>query len=424
MIRLPKLVIQGGIPLKGAVRISGSKNSSLPCLFAALLTDEPCTLDNVPDLMDIDTTCALLEHLGKKIMRKDHSIQVLGGKKVQTAAPYDLVRRMRASALVLGPLLARHGEASASLPGGCAIGNRPIDIHLNALQLLGAKSKFSRGMIHLKAQRLQGKKIRFKFPSVGATENLLMAFVLTKGKTVIQNAAREPEIVDLAHFLNAMGGRVQGAGTKTITIEGRDRLHGANHRVIPDRIESATYLIAALATKGNLRLEGTASEDLKAVLQALRTAGAEIKIENAQTHRETIHCTYKKNLKPVSVTTQVYPGFPTDVQAQWMTLMSLVRGKSTIKETIFENRFLHAAELRRMGAHIEVKGRTATVQGVERLSGAHVMVSDLRAGAAMIIAGLAAQGETVVQRIYHLDRGYENLEKKLQAAGAKIRRVK
>lgn len=423
MKRLPRLVIEGGVPLKGEARVSGSKNSSLPCLFAALLTDEECVLHNVPDLVDIHTTCLLLEKLGKKIERKGGSVIVRKGKAALPVAPYDLVTRMRASALVLGPLLARYGKASAALPGGCAIGNRPIDIHLSGLEKLGSHVDFSEGMVRLKSTRLKGASFRLKFPSVGATENLLMAAVLASGKTVIKNAAREPEIVDLANFLNEMGGRVAGAGGKTITVHGRPRLYGAEHTVIPDRIEAATYLIAAAATKGKIELTGANAEHLGSVIRALVYSGVKIEIKK-EPEGDRILCAWRKPLRPVSVSTKVFPGFPTDVQAQWMALMTLVKGKCRIEEDIFENRYLHAAELRRMGARIEISGRRAVVTGVPKLSGATVMVSDLRAGAAMIIAGLAAHGRTVVRRIYHLDRGYEHLEKKLSKLGAKIRRVK
>lgn len=424
MIRLPKLIIEGGKRLRGSVQISGSKNSALPCLFATLLTDDECVLENVPDLMDIDTACLLLEHLGKKIKREKGKVTVMRGKKADPAAPYDLVSRMRASALVLGPLLARYGSVAASLPGGCAIGNRPIDIHLAGLKALGARSRFSQGMVRLEGKKLSGAAIRLKFPSVGATENLLMAAVLARGNTVIHNAAREPEIKDLADLLNKMGAAVRGAGSPAITITGKTSLHGAFHRVIPDRIETATYLIATAATRGAVELRGTWAAHIESVIRALSKAGVKIKVQNAGGYDERIFCAASRPLKPVSVVTQVFPGFPTDAQAQWMALMTTVKGKSVIEEKIFENRFLHAAELRRMGAQIDISGRRAVVTGIPKLSGANVMVSDLRAGAAMIVAGLSAQGRTVVNRIYHLDRGYEDMEKKLSKIGAKIRLVK
>ena len=419
-----RLIIQGGVPLRGTVRISGSKNSSLPCLFATLLTDEECVLENVPDLDDIDTTCSLLAVLGKKISRSKNTIIVEKGRNFSTEAPYDLVRRMRASVLVLGPLLARYGKAAASLPGGCAIGNRPINIHLSGFETLGAQSRARKGMVHLNAKKLLGRKIVLNFPSVGATENLLMAGAMARGKTVIVNAAKEPEIADCAEFLNKMGAEIVGAGTDTIHVCGKENLHGASHKVIPDRIETATYLIAAAATKGSLKVEGAVSQHIQSVLECLVRSGLDVRIEkDPLTRAETISCTYKRETKPVSIVTGPYPGFPTDVQAQWMALMSLTKGKSTILETVFENRFLHAAELRRMGAQIQIQDRCAAITGVKRLSGTQVMVSDLRAGAAMIVAGLAAQGETVVQRVYHLDRGYEKLESKLRKVSARIRRA-
>jgi UDP-N-acetylglucosamine 1-carboxyvinyltransferase len=421
---MDKIVIEGGVPLKGEVNISGSKNAALPCLFATLLTDADCTLENIPRLRDIDTSCSLLTYLGKKVIYNNHSITVKAGKPLKTEAPYDLVRQMRASILVLGPLLARCGHASASLPGGCAIGVRPINIHLEGFEKLGAKLKLSQGMVQVEAQRLlHGQRIRLSFPSVGATENLLMASVLGSGKTTIENAAREPEIVDCADFLNKMGAQIRGAGTSQITIQGQKKLAGAFHSIIPDRIESATYLIAAVATRGHLKLNHVQSKHLESILQDLIKTGAKIKIFQNGDGTESIECAYQKALRPVDIVTKVYPGFPTDVQAQWMALMSLAHGKSVIQEKIFENRFLHAAELSRMGAQITVHEHQAIVQGVQKLSGTNVMVSDLRAGAAMVIAGLVAQGKTTIHRVYHLDRGYEKLEEKLKQVGARIRRV-
>ena len=418
-----RLIIDGGVPLTGTLRISGSKNSALPSLFATLLTDDECILENVPDLDNIDTTCSLLNVLGKKVVRNPGRITVLKGKNILTEAPYDLVRRMRASILVLGPLLARRGRASASLPGGCAIGMRPINIHLSGFEALGARFEVSKGVVRLKSKRLAGNRVRLAFPSVGATENLLMAAVLAQGKTVISNAAREPEIVDCADLLNKMGAGISGAGTGTISVYGKEKLHGACHAVIPDRIETSTYLLAAAATGGRLKLTGTRSSHIRSVLEVLVRAGAKIRIENDPLRdTESILCAAPKIIKPVSVVTGPYPAFPTDVQAQWMALMSLSKGKCTVRESVFENRFLHAAELCRMGASIEIRGQTAIVTGVKDLSGTQVMVSDLRAGAAMVIAGLAAKGRTVVQRIYHLDRGYEKLEENLRAAGARIKR--
>ncbi|MBI4217654.1 MAG: UDP-N-acetylglucosamine 1-carboxyvinyltransferase [Elusimicrobia bacterium] len=417
---MDKILIEGGIPLKGVVEVSGSKNSALPCLFATLLTEEECVLENVPDLVDIDTACSLLSFLGKKVNRKDHTVTIQSGTSLSTEAPYDLVRRMRASALVLGPLLARLGHASASLPGGCAIGVRPIDIHLSGFERLGAETQLSQGIVTLKARKLLGKRIDFAFPSVGATENLLMASALAQGRTVIHNAAREPEIVDCANFLNKMGAEIEGAGSKTIHILGKKSLRGARHRVIPDRIETATYLLAAAATQGELLIQAIHASHNQILIQSLEKIGMEIL---ADARNASLICRYFKPLKPLNIVTGPYPKFPTDVQAQWMTLMTLVSGKSVIQEAIFENRFLHAAELCRMGARIEVDGNRAFVTGVKQLSGADVMVSDLRAGAAMVIAGLVAKGKTRIHRIYHLDRGYENLEEKLRNVGAQIKRV-
>lgn len=422
---MDKIMIQGGNRLKGIIEVSGSKNASLPCLFATLLTDEPCKLDNVPELVDIDTTCKLLEHLGKKIERKDHSVLVTSKKPLKTEAPYELVKKMRASVLILGPLLARFGKASCSLPGGCAIGVRPINIHLDCFQSLGAQTEFSQGMVRLKSNGLKGKKIVLSFPSVGATENALMASVLAKGETILLNAAKEPEIEDCAKFLNAMGAEIKGAGTNKIVVQGKDLLHGTTHEVIPDRIETATYLIASAATKGEVELSHTSPKHLKAVIKALVNAGLNIQIkeEKIGIAHATIFCKYQKPLKPIHIKTGPYPKFPTDAQAQWMALMALANGNSLIEETIFENRFVHAAELSRMGAKIKIQGNQAEVTGSKTLSGTDVMVSDLRAGAALVIAALAAKGKSVVQRVYHLDRGYENLEYKLSQLGAKIYRV-
>jgi len=420
MARKNRAQINGGIPLRGEVLVSGSKNSALPCLFATLLTSETSLIDNVPQLDDINTTCSLLTVLGKKVTQVGHQIKIEEDEELKTNAPYDLVRRMRASILVLGPLLARYGKAQASLPGGCAIGNRPINIHIEGLMQLGAQSKLAEGIILLSSKGLKGKKITLSFPSVGATENLLMASSLSRGKTILKNCAKEPEIVDLADCLKFMGAKISGAGSATITIHGQSRLHGAKHKVIPDRIESATYLIAAAATKGDLTLIGTESKHIHSIISCLKKTGCRIEIKKG--NPETIRCKSKGIIKPVNIVTGPFPGFPTDVQAQIMTLMALANGKSTIKETIFENRYLHAAELNRMGAKIEIFGNKAVITGVPQLSGADVMVSDLRAGAALLIAGLASKGKSVIHRLYHLDRGYENFESKFLRVGAEIRR--
>jgi len=416
---LDKIVIHGGHPLEGEIEISGSKNSALPCLFATLLTDDECVLHNVPDLVDIDTTLSLLIDLGKKVERKSSTVTVTAGKKLQSEAPYELVRKMRASALVLGPLLARLGFTRASLPGGCAIGVRPIDIHIDGFKALGAQTSLVNGMVEIRANQLLGRKIHFKFPSVGATENLLMAASLAKGVTTLENVAREPEIVDLVHLLQKMGAKIEGAGTSTIEIHGSEKLKGAEHVVIPDRIETATYLIAAAITRGDILLKNTQPIDVQSILKDLARAGVKINLE-----KSTIRCSAKKlKLKPLSVVTGPYPKFPTDVQAQWMALMSLAGGKCSIREKIFESRHLHASELCRMGANIQMRSNQFLIEGVSHLEGAHVMVSDLRAGAALVLAGLAARGTTVIHRVYHLDRGYENLELKLKKLGANIKRI-
>ncbi len=419
---MDKIIIDGGKPLHGDVVISGSKNAALPCLFATLLTDEECVIDRVPDLADIDTTCALLTFLGKKVVRDRNRVTIKSGGRIHTQAPYELVRKMRASVLVLGPLIARLGKASASLPGGCAIGVRPVNIHLKGFEQLGAKTSLSEGFVKLITKGLKGNKVTLAFPSVGATENLLMAASLAQGRTVIENAAREPEIVDLADCLIGMGADIHGAGTSRIFVNGKKVLSGVSHNVIPDRIETATYLIAGAATRGNVTALSANASHIKNVLQKLKSAGLKITVKEGE-NGQSITCAYAGPLKNVSVRTEPYPGFPTDVQAQWMSLMSLVPGRTVINESVFENRFLHAAELARMGAEIEIHGGQAVLRGVKSLSGANVMVSDLRAGAAMVIAGLAAKGRTVVHRIYHLDRGYEDLEIKCRKLGASVKRV-
>ncbi len=400
------------------MRVSGSKNAALPCLFATLLTDDECLIENVPDLQDIRTAVALLEQLGKRVVRSPSRVRVLPRRRLTHLASYDLVRRMRASVVVMGPLLARLGRARVSLPGGCSIGARPVNYHIQALERLGASFRVEEGYVTASAPRLRGAAIRLPFPSVGATENVMMAAVLCRGRTVIRNAAREPEIQDLAACLRSMGARIRGEGTSVICIEGVPRLHGARHRVIPDRIEAGTFLVAAAMTKGRVRLRDAAPEHLTAVLQALKRAGLGIRVQGAE-----IEAVWTRPLRPLSIRTRVYPGFPTDMQAQWMALMCLAKGRSRITETIFENRFLHAQELTRMGARIEIRGNTALIEGGYRLSGCPLMVSDLRAGAALVLAGLAARGRTTVLRVYHLDRGYERMERKLRALGARIRRV-
>lgn len=417
---MDKIIINGGKKLKGKVKISGSKNSALPILFATLLTDEPVIIKNVPTLADVETTIEFLNFIGKKTIKKGSTVKAYKSNKYKHIAPYDLVRKMRASVLIMGPLLARLGQVDVSLPGGCAIGARPIDIHLDSFKKLGAEIEVEGGYVktHCK-DGLNGANIILKFPSVGATENILLAAVLAKGKTKIINAAKEPEIVDLANVLNKMGAEVKGAGTKIITIKGVEKLRGFTHSVIPDRIEAATYIIASAITKGDILLENADPSHLKAVTNKLKKSGMQIKET-----KNTIRARWVKDLKPVSISTAVYPGFPTDVQAQWMALMSLLQGKTHIKENVFENRFLHVAELQRFGANLSVHGQSVYVKGSKKFSGAPVMVSDLRAGAALVLAGLAAEGKSIISRIYHLDRGYELLEKKLKNLGANIKRVK
>ena len=417
---MDQFVIEGGRPLRGSVKISGSKNSALPILIATLLTDEPCRVENVPtQLRDIRTTVRLLESLGKTVVVKGSTVLVTAAGSLKTQAPYDIVKQMRASVLAAGPLLARFGLVRVPIPGGCAIGLRPIDIHLKAFAAMGAREISDHGDIILSAApQLKAGRVKFKFPSVGATEHVMMAAAATPGRTTIENAAREPEIEDLADFLNKLGAKVTGAGGSKIVVEGRRALQGARHTVIADRIEAGTYLIACAAAGGSLRLEGGRARDLEAVLASLKKAGARV-----SESRGGLSIEMKARPKGVSITTAPHPGFPTDLQAPWMALMALADGASIVSETVFENRFMHAAELARMGASIGVSGGEAAIAGVARLTGAPVMASDLRAGAALLIAGLAAQGKTTLQRVYHIDRGYERVERKLARAGARIRRV-
>ncbi len=418
---MDKLAIIGGRPLYGEVAISGAKNSALKVMAAALLTDEKLTLTNVPQLADVDMLARLLAQHGAQIDFSDGTLTLHAKDIISTEAPYDLVRKMRASFNVLGPLLAREGKAKVSLPGGCAIGARPVDLHLKALAAMGAKIELDEGYVIAEApDGLKGADITLPFVSVGATEHTMLAAVLAKGATVIENAAREPEIADLAKCLNAMGAKIEGAGRSTIRIEGVDRLHGGEHRVLPDRIETGAYAMAVGATGGELTLTGTDGELLGTALAALKEAGLEIDdTDKGLRIKKT-----DERCKAVDIVTQPYPGFPTDLQAQFMALMATANGAATIKETIFENRFMHAPELSRMGAKISVDGQNATVRGVPRLKGAPVMATDLRASMSLVIAGLAAEGQTMVNRVYHLDRGFERLEEKLQNCGALIERVK
>lgn len=411
------IIIRGGRRLRGTVSIAGSKNAALPILIATLLTDEECVVTNVPQLMDIETVISLLVVLGKRVIRRGETVSVSSGPSLYAEAPYELVRRMRASVLVMGPLLVRLHRARVSLPGGCVIGRRPVDIHLAGLQALGAKVALDEGYIEVRGKVLEGGTFRLSFPSVGATEHLMMAASAIPGTTHLLNAAKEPEIVDLARFLTAMGACVRGAGTSHIEIRGRPRLHQASHRIIPDRVEAGTYLLAGAITGGRVTVEGVSPGDLTALLRALQKAGVQVHVHAAEVTVGGNH-----RLRPVNIRTAPYPGFPTDLQAQWMALMSVSRGVSRMIEQIFEDRFLHVAELVRMGAQIKAQGNTAVVRGVKTLNGAPVMVSDLRAGAALILAGLVAQGATTVHRVYHLDRGYDALVRKLRALGADIER--
>ena len=416
---MDKLVIQGGVPLNGEIRISGAKNAALPILCAGLLTSDTLTLTNVPHLKDVTTTLSLLKQMGVQVSKDENSGVALDGSIVNNpVAPYEMVKTMRASILVLGPLVARFGVAVVSLPGGCAIGSRPVDLHIKGLQAMGASIKIEHGNIIARAARLQGARIFMDMVSVTGTENLMMAATLAEGVTVIENAAREPEVVDLAHCLNAMGASVEGAGGDIITIHGVERLHGATHPIIPDRIETGTYLVAAAACGGRVKLTNTRPDTLEAVLEKLREAGASITLGD-----DWIEIERSAELKSVSVRTAPHPAFPTDMQAQFMALNSIAQGSATVIETIFENRFMHVQELTRLGADIETQGNTAVVRGVPRLDGAIVMATDLRASASLVIAGLVAQGETTVERIYHIDRGYECIEEKLSKLGARIKRV-
>ena len=424
---MDRIVIRGGNRLNGRLPISGAKNSALTLLPCALLTDEPLTLRNLPRLADVDSFGHLLNQLGCSTMIEGARPEDFGrvmtaraGKITSTTAPYDIVRKMRASILVLGPLLARAGEATVSLPGGCAIGNRPIDLHLKALEAFGAQIEITSGYVTARAPggRLPGGRVIFPVVSVGATENALMAASLAKGTCVLENAAREPEIVDLCNCLVAMGARIDGIGTETLTVEGVDRLHGATYAVMPDRIEAGSYACAVGITGGAVDLVGARPDEMGATLEALKQAGVTVEIK-----RDAIHIASDGKIGPLTLSTAPYPGFATDMQAQFMAMLLKADGASVLTETIFENRYMHVPELARMGADIQVRGRSAVVRGVGSLTGAPVMATDLRASMSLIIAGLAAEGETVVQRVYHLDRGYERLEEKLQAVGADIERV-
>jgi UDP-N-acetylglucosamine 1-carboxyvinyltransferase len=421
---MDKIIVRGGRPLDGEVAVSGSKNAALPILISSLLTAEACVYHGVPDLVDINTTLKLLTGLGVSVDKESWSrgsgdLTIQAERVKNFEASYDLVKTMRASFLVIGPLLARFGRAHVSTPGGCAIGTRPVNLHLKGLAAMGASIDQVHGYVEARTQKLHGAKIYLDLPSVGATENLMMAASLAEGTTVIENAAKEPEIEDLAAVLNKMGGRVQGAGSDIVEIEGVDSLHGATHRVIPDRIETASFVIAGALTGGEVSISGARPAHLDAFLIKLKEAGVELVAEE-----DKIKVRGNGKIRSVDVTTLPYPGFPTDLQAQMMVLMSVGDGVSVITETIFENRFMHAQELDRMGADIRLEGNRAVVRGVKELSGAPVMATDLRASVSLILAGLVANGTTEISRVYHLDRGYEHIERKLSALGAEIQRVK
>ncbi len=417
---MTKIVVETSPPLKGTVRISGAKNAVLPIIAASLLASDKCVLDEIPMLDDVEVMCEVLASLGADIKRISRSRVEINSKSIDNhEAPYDLVRRMRASFLVMGPLLARMGKARISLPGGCAIGTRPIDLHLKGFRAMGAEITLGYGYIEAKAGRLKGDRIYLDFPSVGATENIVMAAALAEGKTVIENAAEEPEIVDLANFINKMGGRIKGAGTDTIRIEGVKSLGGASHAVIPDRIEAGTFMIAGAITGGDIIVDNIVKCHLMPIMAKLKEAG--VTVEDAGSGVRVCHS--GKRVNSVDIKTLPYPGFPTDMQAQMMALMSIAKGTSVIIETVFDNRYMHVNELRRMGASIKIDGRSAVVQGVPELTGARVRATDLRAGAALVLAGLIAQGKTEIYDIHHLDRGYTDLDKKMQSLGAKIHRT-
>jgi UDP-N-acetylglucosamine 1-carboxyvinyltransferase len=417
-ISMDKLVIEGGRPLAGEVRISGAKNAALPILCASLLAAEPLHLQNVPDLQDVRTTLKLLAQMGVREQRAPQQLTLDAAAVDNPVAPYELVKTMRASILVLGPLLARFGHAKVSLPGGCAIGARPVDQHIKGLQAMGAEISIEHGYVEARAKRLKGARIMTDMITVTGTENLLMAAVLADGETVLENAAREPEVGDLAQLLVSMGAKIEGIGTDRLVIQGVDTLHGAQHAVIPDRIEAGTFLCAVAAAGGDVTLRNVRPITLEAVTMKLREAG--VTIEEGD---DWIRVQMTRRPTAVSFRTSEYPAFPTDMQAQFMALNAIAEGTSQVVETIFENRFMHVQELNRLGATITIDGNTALVTGVPRLSGATVMATDLRASASLVIAGLTAEGETLVDRIYHLDRGYDRMEEKLTAIGARVRRV-
>ena len=417
---MAKILIRGGTPLHGDVNISGAKNAVLPILAGCLLADEPVSIGNVPHLHDVTTFIELLGQMGVQLVLDERMCMHVDPRTTSTCvAPYDLVRTMRASILVLGPLVARFGQAEVSLPGGCAIGSRPVDQHIRGLRALGAEITVENGYIKAKASRLRGARIVMDLVTVTGTENIMMAAALARGTTVIEHAAQEPEVVDLAHCLVAMGAQIEGAGTPTIVIHGVERLHGAEYAVLPDRIETGTFLAAAAMTGGKIRARHARPQTLHAVLSKLEEAGAQITVGDDWIELDM----QNRELRAVDVSTAPYPAFPTDMQAQFTALNCVAKGTSVVTETVFENRFMHAHELQRLGADIQLDGNAAVVHGVSQLSGAPIMATDLRASACLVLAGLVAKGDTVVDRVYHIDRGYENIEEKLGALGAKIRRL-
>ncbi|MEJ0037429.1 MAG: UDP-N-acetylglucosamine 1-carboxyvinyltransferase [Gammaproteobacteria bacterium] len=417
---MDKLQIKGGVPLEGEVKISGSKNATLPILAGAILAAEPVVVGNVPHLKDVTTTIQLLARMGATVTIDERSrIEVDGSTIKETVAPYELVKTMRASILVLGPLVARFGKADVSLPGGCAIGARPVNIHVAGLQAMGADITIESGYIRARAGRLKGARLVLDTVTVTGTENLMMAATLADGETVIENAAREPEVVDLANFLIAMGAKIQGAGTDKIVVQGVEKLHGTQYEVLPDRIEAGTYLLAGAITRGHVRIKNTRPDHLDAVLGKLTEAGAKVSVGDTWIEVDM----RGKRPRSVDVRTAPYPAFPTDMQAQFAALNTIADGVGTVIETIFENRFMHMLEMRRLGAEIRLEGNTAIIRGVERLTGAPVMATDLRASASLVLAGLVAEGRTDIERIYHIDRGYEAIEEKLAQLGAQIKRV-
>ena len=412
---MPKIIVKKSAPLRGTVKIDGAKNAVLPIIAATLLAEGKSVLKGVPNLRDVHVISDLLRHLGAEVTYEGTTLTVDASNITTCEAPYELVRKMRASFLVMGPLLARFNHTKISMPGGCAIGTRPIDLHLKGFKSLGAEVEIDHGFVEAKTEKLTGNKLYLDFPSVGATENIMMAAALAEGTTIIENAAEEPEIVDLANFLNEMGANVKGAGTNTIKIKGVESLKGAEHTVIPDRIEAATYMVAAAMTKGDITVENVLMEHLKPIIAKLRETGCEIiEMENA------VRVIGPEVLKPIDIKTLPHPGFPTDVQAQFMAMLTIANGTAVVIETVFENRFMHVAEFNRMGADIKIEGRSAIVNGVDKLYGAKVNATDLRAGAALILCGLIAEGETQIGEIYHIQRGYVDIDKKIKALGGNI----